>query len=74
MTWEKTNSSTMSKKETAMYFAEWLWEYQTGEPREVWKKFDEVFNVESDIEEEEEEISTEKAYNKWNKLNNQETN
>jgi len=58
------NSTLLSKRETAIEFAEWLFEYVTGEKQDWWKKFSPVFD-----EEFEEEKSTEQLYDVWNKEN-----
>jgi len=58
------NSTPLSKRETAIEFAEWLFEYVTGEKQDWWVKFSDMFEPES-----EEEQSTEQLYDVWNKEN-----
>ncbi len=60
------NSTLLSKRETAVEFSEWLWEYVTGDKRDWWVKFNPTFE-----EDDEEEKSTDQLYDVWNK--NQET-
>ena len=62
------NSTLLSKRETAIEFAEWLFEYVTGEKQDWWEKFKPEYEPEFE-DDEEEEKSTEQLYDVWNKEN-----